>query len=80
MKKNTGVLCVALDALGCKLNQAETEALEEKFIKEATKEGLDGLRGHRSVGGCRASIYNAMPVEGVKALVNFMKYFMEKNG
>jgi len=58
----------------------KSEELEEKFIKEATKEGLDGLKGHRSVGGCRASIYNAMPVEGVKALVNFMKYFMEKNG
>jgi phosphoserine aminotransferase len=58
----------------------KSEELEEKFIKEATKEGLDGLKGHRSVGGCRASIYNAMPVEGVKALVDFMKYFMEKNG
>jgi phosphoserine aminotransferase len=58
----------------------KSEELEEKFIKEATKEGLDGLKGHRSVGGCRASIYNAMPVEGVKALVNFMKHFMEKNG
>ncbi|HUT83609.1 MAG TPA: 3-phosphoserine/phosphohydroxythreonine transaminase [Thermodesulfobacteriota bacterium] len=57
----------------------KSEELEEKFIKEATKEGLDGLKGHRSVGGCRASIYNAMPGEGVKALVNFMKHFMEKN-
>jgi phosphoserine aminotransferase len=57
-----------------------SEELEEKFIKEATKEGLDGLKGHRSVGGCRASIYNAMPVEGVKTLVSFMKNFMEKNG
>jgi len=57
-----------------------SEALEEKFIKEAKKEGLDGLKGHRSVGGCRASIYNAMPVEGVKALVQFMKHFMAKNG
>ena len=58
----------------------KSEELEEIFIKEATKEGLDGLKGHRSVGGCRASIYNAMPVEGIKALVNFMKLFMGKNG
>jgi len=57
-----------------------SEELEEKFIKEAKKEGLDGLKGHRSVGGCRASIYNAMPVEGIKALVQFMKQFMAKNG
>jgi len=57
-----------------------SEELEEKFIKEAKKEGLDGLKGHRSVGGCRASVYNAMPVEGIKALVDFMKQFMAKNG
>ncbi|MGQ9843126.1 MAG: 3-phosphoserine/phosphohydroxythreonine transaminase [Spirochaetota bacterium] len=56
------------------------EQLEEKFVKEAEKEGLSGLKGHRSVGGIRASIYNAMPVEGVEALVNFMKYFTQKNG
>lgn len=58
----------------------ETEALENKFIAEAAKEGMDGLRGHRSVGGMRASVYNAMPVEGVKALVDFMARFMQKNG
>lgn len=58
----------------------ESEALENKFVTEATKEGLDGLKGHRSVGGMRASIYNAMPLEGVKVLVDFMKRFMEKNG
>ena len=57
-----------------------SEELEEKFIKEATKEGLSGLKGHRSVGGCRASVYNAMPAEGIASLVNFMKNFMAKNG
>ncbi|MFC1591939.1 3-phosphoserine/phosphohydroxythreonine transaminase [Thermodesulfobacteriota bacterium] len=56
------------------------EELEKKFIQEADSAGLSGLKGHRSVGGCRASIYNAMPVEGVKALVDFMKQFMQKNG
>lgn len=57
-----------------------SEDLENKFIKEAEKESLNGLKGHRSVGGCRASIYNALPVEGVRALVGFMKQFMAKNG
>lgn len=57
-----------------------SEELESAFIKQAQAEGLSGLKGHRSVGGCRASIYNAMPVEGVKALTDFMKHFMEKNG
>ena len=42
--------------------------------------GLVGLKGHRSVGGCRASIYNAFPLEGVQALVDFMKAFAQKNG
>ncbi len=58
----------------------QSEDLEDKFIKEAEKQGLDGLKGHRSVGGCRASIYNAMPVEGVKALAAFMQDFQKKNG
>ncbi len=57
-----------------------SEDLEKKFIAEADKDGLSGLKGHRSVGGCRASIYNAMPVEGVKALAGFMNDFMKKNG
>jgi phosphoserine aminotransferase len=57
-----------------------TEALEEKFVKEATAAGLDGLKGHRSVGGLRASIYNAVPMEAVQALVQFMKEFERKNG
>ena len=55
------------------------EALEEKFIKEATAHGLIGLKGHRSVGGCRASIYNAMPLDGVKELVRFMEKFEKDN-
>ncbi|MGE4385462.1 MAG: 3-phosphoserine/phosphohydroxythreonine transaminase [Endomicrobiaceae bacterium] len=55
------------------------EELEAKFIKEATQEGLVSLKGHRTVGGMRASIYNAMPVEGVQKLVSFMKDFESKN-
>ena len=51
--------------------------LEAKFIQEATAKGFDGLKGHRSVGGCRASIYNAFPREGVEALVSFMQEFEE---
>lgn len=57
-----------------------TEDLENKFVKEATAQGLDGLKGHRSVGGIRASIYNAFPVAGVEALIGFMKEFERKNG
>lgn len=55
------------------------EDLEAKFIAEAAEKGLIGLKGHRSVGGCRASIYNAMPLDGVKALVQFMEKFQEEN-
>jgi phosphoserine aminotransferase len=58
---------------------APTDELNEKFISESAKEGLSTLRGHRSVGGMRASIYNAMPVEGVKKLVDFMKKFELEN-
>ena len=57
-----------------------SEELEETFIKEASKLGMKGLKGHRSVGGVRASIYNAFPVAGVDALVAFMKEFEKKNG
>jgi phosphoserine aminotransferase len=57
-----------------------SEELEEKFIKEATKQGMSQLKGHRSVGGVRASIYNAFPPEGVDALVGFMQEFKAKNG
>lgn len=56
------------------------EDLEKRFADEATAVGLDGLKGHRSVGGIRASIYNAFPVEGVRALVDFMGDFAERNG
>jgi len=56
-----------------------TPELEAKFIAEATAIGLNGLKGHRSIGGCRASIYNAFPVEGVVKLVEFMKDFEAKN-
>jgi len=57
-----------------------TEELEEVFVKEAKSAGLIGLKGHRSLGGIRASIYNAVTVEGVQALVNFMAEFQRKNG
>lgn len=57
-----------------------SEELEKKFASEATAAGLDGLKGHRSVGGIRASIYNAFPREGVEALVSFMKEFEKKSG
>ncbi len=57
-----------------------SEDLEKKFASEATAAGMDGLKGHRSVGGIRASIYNAFPREGCEALVEFMKEFEKKNG
>jgi len=56
------------------------EDLEKAFVADAAKNNLIGLKGHRSVGGCRASIYNAMPAEGIQALVDFMKVFESKNG
>lgn len=56
------------------------EALDAKFAKEAAELGMSNLKGHRSVGGMRASIYNAMPIEGVEKLLDFMKAFAEKNG
>jgi len=56
-----------------------SEALEEQFIAEAKKAGFVGLKGHRSVGGCRASVYNAFPVEGAEKLVGFMKEFRKKS-
>lgn len=56
-----------------------TPELEAKFIAEAAEIGLNGLKGHRSIGGCRASIYNAFPREGVVKLVEFMKKFEENN-
>ena len=53
--------------------------LDALFVKEAKEAGLVNLKGHRSVGGMRASLYNAMPVEGVEALVKFMREFEEKH-
>ena len=56
-----------------------SEELDAKFVKEAKEAGFENLKGHRTVGGMRASIYNAMPIEGVQALVDFMKKFEEEN-
>jgi phosphoserine aminotransferase len=56
------------------------EDLEKQFVEQALANGLGGLKGHRSVGGCRASIYNAITLEAVQALVDFMKTFAQKNG
>ena len=56
------------------------EALEDRFVKEAAAEGLLALKGHRSVGGIRASIYNAVPLASVEALVGFMGRFEAANG
>ena len=53
--------------------------LDAKFVKEAKEAGFENLKGHRTVGGMRASIYNAMPIEGVEALVAFMKKFEKEN-
>ncbi len=53
--------------------------LEKKFVEEAKGQGLDGLAGHRSVGGCRASMYNAITYENVRTLVTFMKEFQLTN-
>jgi phosphoserine aminotransferase len=55
-----------------------TDALTDEFVKEAKAVGLDGLKGHRSVGGCRASIYNAFPIEGCHALADFMRDFASR--
>src|SRR3954471_2343293 len=57
-----------------------SEELDKTFAKEATAAGLDGLKGHRSVGGMRASIYNAFPEAGIDALVDFMREFERRNG
>ncbi|MDR3212019.1 MAG: 3-phosphoserine/phosphohydroxythreonine transaminase [Planctomycetota bacterium] len=58
----------------------ENEELEARFVQQAKAAGLDGLKGHRSVGGLRASLYNAFPLEGVRKLVEFMQDFEQKNG
>lgn len=56
------------------------ENLEKKFVADAAQNGMAGLKGHRSVGGCRASLYNAVGLDAVEALVDFMKEFARKNG
>lgn len=60
--------------------KSDSDELNDLFIKEAAALGMVNLKGHRSVGGMRASIYNAMPIEGVQALVDFMRAFEEKHG
>ena len=55
------------------------EALDKKFVAEAKEQGLINLNGHRSIGGMRASIYNAMPEEGVDRLIEFMQKFEKEN-
>jgi len=57
-----------------------SEELEARFVAEADRQGMSGLKGHRSVGGCRASLYNAMPLEGAQALAQFMDDFAQKHG
>jgi phosphoserine aminotransferase len=57
-----------------------TEDLENRFAKAAEAQGLIGLKGHRSVGGLRASLYNALPLESVQALADFMIEFQRTNG
>ena len=58
----------------------DSEELNKKFLAQAAEAGLVSLKGHRSVGGMRASLYNAMPLDGVKALVRFMEKFEKENG
>ena len=59
--------------------RAEDDELNAKFVKESAAAGMSNLKGHRSVGGMRASIYNAMPYEGVEKLVEFIKKFEAEN-
>jgi Phosphoserine aminotransferase len=56
-----------------------SDELYAKFVKKAKAAGFENLKGHRTVGGMRVSMYNAMPIEGVKALVDFMKKFEAEN-
>ena len=72
-----------LDFKGSGMNvtfRLPSEDLEARFVKESLGEGLGGLKGHRSVGGCRASLYNATGLDAVKALVSSMEAFEKKNG
>lgn len=59
--------------------KTKSEELDKKFVEEAKANNIVNIKGHRSVGGMRASIYNAMPKEGVEALVEFMKKFEQEN-
>ena len=73
----------AVPAARSKMNipfRLPSEDLEKQFVKESEAAGLIGLKGHRSVGGLRASVYNALPMESAQALVDFMKEFQRKNG
>lgn len=93
-RRKAGILYDAIDATDFYRGHAEsgsrslmniafnlpTSELEAQFIAEAAAVGFDGLKGHRSIGGCRASIYNAFPEEGVERLVDFMASFAQKNG
>lgn len=93
-QEKAGLLYKALDKNGFYTGTAEKESrslmnvtfrlpsedLEKRFVQEALENGMVGLKGHRSVGGCRASIYNSMPLDGVKALVEFMEAFARRNG
>lgn len=84
IERASGVFsCPVPKACRSKMNlvfRLKTEELETKFLEEAKKQKLDGLKGHRSVGGCRASVYNAMPVEGAKALANLIEDFAKRHG
>jgi phosphoserine aminotransferase len=74
--------CPVPKACRSKMNvvfRLKTEELENKFLEETKKAQMEGLKGHRSVGGCRASMYNAMPIEGAKALADLMAEFKKKN-
>ncbi len=74
--------CPVQESARSKMNivfRLPSEDLEKQFVAEAAEKGMSGLKGHRSVGGCRASVYNAMPVEGAQALADFMAEFAAKN-
>jgi phosphoserine aminotransferase len=75
--------CPVPEALRSNMNivwRLPSEDLEKQFVVEATAAGMTNLKGHRSVGGCRASVYNAMPVAGAETLASFMAEFSRKNG
>lgn len=93
-KEKAGILYAALESSDFYEPHAETNCrslmnvtfrlknptLDKPFLAEAAKRGFDGLKGHRNVGGIRASIYNAFPIEGVRALVEFMNEFEKQHG